>query len=469
MTKPNIIVILADDMSYWDISHFGQKEFSTPNIDRLAREGMVFSNAYAASPECAPSRAGLLTGRHMGHCQIRRLGTDVPPELHHRPYLTDQETMADVLKDAGYETIHAGKWHVGEPDTPGMPHLKGFEHTLSFDHSGDKDQQYTYPDHLWLDGERIEVPENEAFRWRHEDNHFDEHGRFVPGGTPDPVKARHAEDIFLEYALEQIRRPHDKPFFLYYASTLTHAMWPNELRELKDKQAPWTIDQKKWAGQCTQLDRSVGAIIAELKEQRLDDNTIVLFASDNGYAAWGYAQGSAKRGVWEDDPVLKNKGPWDRGKFIAAHGGVIVPTIAWGPGLVPQGETQRAITFYDYKATFAELAGAKMQQDTDGVSFAALLSGQTSEYAKRPFLYWEQGGRGLTMQSVLLDERFFAYRDAPDQPICVFDLTRDVGCDHDLATQHPELVQRAGEHFENEHQPHPWYPRLTEMLREKSE
>ncbi|MDE0840173.1 MAG: sulfatase-like hydrolase/transferase, partial [Kiritimatiellae bacterium] len=155
-TRPNIIVILADDLSYWDISHFGQREFSTPNLDRMAREGMVFTNAYAASPECAPSRAGLLTGRHMGHCTFRRLFTDVRPELHDRPYLLpEDETIAHVLAASEYTTCQIGKWHAGEPGTPGMPHLQGFERSLAFDHgdnSLDKRAQYVYPTRLWRNG-----------------------------------------------------------------------------------------------------------------------------------------------------------------------------------------------------------------------------------------------------------------------------------------------------------------------------
>ncbi len=166
-------------------------------------------------------------------------------------------------------------------------------------------------------------------------------------------------------------------------------MWPNELRDPKTREVPWTLEQKKWAGQVTQLDHSVGTIIEALKTKGIEKKTIVLFASDNGYSAWGYARPMRVR--WEDDPVLHNKGPWNRGKFIATNGGVIVPTIACGPGLVADGNTDRAISFYDYKATFADLAGAKMEQETDGVSFTTLLSGQPSEYPQRLFLYWEQG------------------------------------------------------------------------------
>lgn len=468
-TQSNIIVILADDMSYWDIGHFGQKEFSTPHIDRMAREGMVFTNAYAASPECAPSRAGLLTGRHMGHCTFSRLGTDVRPELHERPYLQEcDETIAHVLADAGYTTCQIGKWHAGEPGTPGMPHLQGFEHSLCFDHGGssaDKRAQYIYPTRLWRNGVLERVPENEGFEIDHPDHHFDEDGRLVPCGIPDSAKARYCEDIYLEEALDFLRTPHERPFFLYYASSLTHAEWPKELGELKDKSAPWGLDQKRWAGQVTHMDRSVGIILDELRSHGLDKNTLVIFTSDNGYSAWGYSNPPRPR--WADDPVLKNKGPWDRGKFIAANGGVIVPFIAWGPGTVDVGETNRAVTFYDLKATFAELAGAKVKTETDGISFAPLFVGREDRYAQRSHLYWEQGSLGKNVQSALLDEQFFALRMQPDHPIHLFDIFSDPGCQQNLASGRPELVERAGELFVSQHTENSWYVDLTRAIRER--
>ena len=465
--RPNIIVILADDFSYWDISHFGQKEFSTPNLDRMAREGMVFSNAYAASPECAPSRAGLLTGRDMGHCTIQRMGTDVRPKLHRRPYLLpDDETIAHVLGSAGYETCQIGKWHVGEPGTPGMPHLQGFKHSLCFDHENNKRAQYIYPTRLWRNGVAEQIPENKGFGIDHRNNRFDKDGVFVPGGKSNPSKMKYSEDIFIEEAIKFLRKPHKKPFFMYYASTLTHAEWPKELRELKDKPKPWTDDQKRWAGQVTQLDRSVGTILKELKVQGLDQNTLVIFTSDNGYAAWGYRKLSNK-GAWKDDLVLKNKGPWDRGKFVAANGGVIVPFIAWGPGIVKAGKTKRAVSAYDFKATFAAMAGTTAAK-TDGVSFLPLFAGKESDYPLRDFLYWEQGGMARNVQSVLLDERFFALRMNPGNPVRVFEIFDDPGCKKNLAAKRQDLVKRAEKLFVSHRTENPWYINLTDAIKKSS-
>ena len=460
-SRPNIILFLADDLSYWDMSCFGQKEFSTPNVDRLAREGMTFSNAYAASPECAPSRGGLLTGLHMGHCPIRALGRQDTEGG--RPYLSDHETLADVLKRAGYETCQIGKWHVGEPGTPGMPHLQGFETSLCFDHGDNKREQYAYPTRLWQNGERMELPENRGWRQDHPDNHFNGKGRFVPGGVPDPSKARYCEDIYLKKALQFIKEPREKPFFLYYATTLTHAEWPKELRKLKDKGAPWTLDQKRWAGQVTQMDRSLGAIIEELEKQGIEDNTIIIFASDNGYATWGYRRLS-ERVRWEDDPVLHNKGPWDRGKFICTNGGMIIPFIAWGPGLVKFGETDRAVVFYDLKVTFADLAGGMLLQASDGVSIVPLLSGKEDIYPNRDFLYWERGVYSRIGQSTLLKERFFALRMHPDKPIELYDVFKDPGCANNISSLEPKLIEQAKSIFISEHEEHPWYPELTKAL-----
>lgn len=469
-SPPSLIIFLADDLSYWDLSHFGQKEFFTPHVDRLAREGMVFTNGYSASPQCASARAGLLTGAHMGRARIRNNGAEVPPELHARPYLLeDDETIADVLRRAGYATGHVGKWHMGDPGTPGMPHLQGFDTTLSFDHNVKRphlDQLYTYPDYLWLNGKKILLPENVGFRWDHPANRFDRDGRFLPGGVKDPTKARHGEDIYLEKALEFIAESRDKPFFLYYATPLTHAMWPNELRELMDKQSPWTLNQKKWAGQVTQMDRSLGAIVESLEKHGIAGNTIIIFMSDNGYTATSYAIPRPPR--WQDDAVLRNKGPWNRGKFSVTHGGVIVPFIAWGPGRVAVGETNRAVVQYDLLRTFAELAGVTPQKPTDGVSLVPLLAGQAERYPMRPFLYWETGAVYTpTGQSVLLDEQFFAYREHPNKPIRLFDIFEDRGCVTDLAADHPALIERAQSLYVSQHSgDNPWYANLSRAMKE---
>ncbi len=234
---------------------------------------------------------------------------------------------------------------------------------------------------------------------------------------------------------------------------------------MKDKPAPWTDDQKRWAGQVTHMDRSVGAILDELKVQGLDENTLVLFTSDNGYSAWGYTKAS-KKVRWKDDPVLKNKGPWDRGKLIAANGGVIVPFIAWGPGMVKTGETERAVSCYDLKATFAAMAGTTAAK-TDGVSFLPLFAGDDSDVPQREFLYWEQGTLGRNVQSVLLDERFFALRMKPGEPVRVFEVFDDPGCKQDLASKRQDLVERAEKLFGSNRTENPWYPNLTSAIKKQ--
>lgn len=466
-SRPNIIMFLADDLSYRDMSCFGQEEFSTPHVDRLANNGMIFSNAYAATNVCAPSRAGLMTGLHMGHCPIRLLGRRDAEGG--RPYLSDHETMADVLKQAGYATGVVGKWHMGEPETPGMPHLQGFEMSLCFDHSHPsavKSAQYTYPTRLWLNGKSYDLEENQGFRLHHPDNHYDEEGRFVPGGVRDPSKAEYGEDIYLKKALEFIREPRDEPFFLYYATPLTHAHWPKELRGLKDKKAPWTMNQKRWAGQVKQMDRSLGTIVEELRKQNIEDNTVLIFTSDHGYSEWSY-YGSLGR--YEDDPVLHNKGPWKGGKHICTNGGMIVPFIVWGPGLVTAGKTDRAVAFYDLKETFADIAGGASKKSGDGVSIAPLLCGQHRLYPTRDFLYWENGHFSRTGQSVLLNERFFAVRMRPGKPVELYDVFKDPGCENNIAGTYPELVKRAESLFVSEHEPHPWFPKLTKALQKYNE
>ena len=164
--------------------------------------------------------------------------------------------------------------------------------------------------------------------------------------------------------------------------------------------------------------------------------------------------------------MLKNKGPWDRGKFIATNGGVIIPFIAWGPAIVRTGETNRAVSFYDLKATFAELAGTTAAT-TDGVSFVPLLTGREFDYPHRDFLYWEQGSLGHNVQSALLDERFFALRMEPGEPVRIFAIFDDPGCQQDLACERQDLVKRAERLFVSRHAENPWYPNLTSALRKR--
>lgn len=476
--KPNIIFILADDLSYGDIGHFGQKHFFTPNIDRLATQGRVFSNAYAGGAWCAPSRAALLTGRNGSHfapieTDASGRGTKFNP------------TVAELLKTAGYTTCALGKWHMQEGNHDSwlfqktweeqkaatnwsqMPWNRGFDvcrigYRCGF--LGSNGNPY-FPWQIETgDHREIPFPENRNLNvdalWGYAESRYDKEGRFLDNAGHNSSQMRYSEDYYRQEAVAFMRSNRDKPFFLYYATPLVHGpLVVNQLDKFPDT-AGWTLQHKLWATMVQELDRSVGVITDEVKKLGIEKRTIILFASDNGYAQWGYF----KRTAWKDDPVFHNKGPWNRGKFITTNGGVIVPFIAWGPGRVPAGQTDRAINFYDFMATAGELAGAKLSDPTDGVSFVSLLDGRDKAQPLRAALVWpgSVGNRRLDddwepsaergeqpkfgcPNAVLIDEKWYAIQLG--DTCRLFDITVDPGMRHDVSTDQPALRVRAAEEF----------------------
>jgi arylsulfatase A-like enzyme len=280
---------------------------------------------------------------------------------------------------------------------------------------------------------------------------------------------RYSEDIYREEAVKFMRGNKDRAFFLYYATPLVHGpLVAKELGAFKDRPAPWTQRHKLWAAMVTELDRSVGIIVDEVKQLGLERNTIILFASDNGYAQWGYFG----RQAWADDPLFKNKGPWNRGKHINSLGGVIVPFIAWAPGRMPAGsKTDRAINFCDFMATAGELAGTKLPGPTDGVSFVPLLEGRDKDQPIHPAMIWPSTCAHMQMPddwapekdkttyhpaAALLDEKWYAL--GLGKTVRLFDITTDPGLKHDLSGKRPDLRARAAAEFEKlnrnmKHQP----------------
>ena len=202
----------------------------------------------------------------------------------------------------------------------------------------------------------------------------------------------------------------------------------------------------------THLDRHVGGLIKRLDEHDILDNTIIFFASDNGYSHWGYMG----RRKYADDPIFRNKGPWKGGKFISWEGGVRVPMFACWPGRVPVGATRHVVALYDFFATAGELAGVEDLPETDGISFVPLLEGRDGERISHEFLYWENGGHALHAQAVRLGQ-WFAWREHPNQPVQLWDTELDVESEHDVATEHSDIVPRVLEIFETEHVDSEWF------------
>jgi arylsulfatase A-like enzyme len=444
--KPNVIFILADDLSYGDLGYTGQKLIATPHIDRLAAAGLRFTQAYAGAPECAPSRASLMTGMHMGHCRIR--ANRAKPGS--GGYLRNEDvTLAETLKSAGYSTGFVGKWGMGLMEDEGAPFRQGFDYSFGYYDQG-RAHSY-YPDFLDENDHEVKLDDNKGFDMaalyahsKADKNRYDAQGNFLAPGVADPAKAKNSQTLIHTAGLDFIRRSKDRPFFLYYATQLPHGpvVIPN-LGSYKDKD--WPLKNKEWAGMVSWLDQCVGEITALLRELNLEQDTIIFFAGDNGYSQWGYFA----RKAWSDDPLFQNKGPWPGGKFALYEGGCRVPFFVSWPGQIAARASGHVCALYDVMPTLAELAGIP-SPPTDGISFVPELFGKSDQQNKHDYLYWENGSKLPHGQAVRFGP-WYAMRAHPEKPLHVFDVEKDPGCTGDLAAGRSDLVTRAKAIFTEAH------------------
>lgn len=457
--KPNIVFILADDISYRDLGCFGQKYIQTPHLDKLAANGLVCTNAYAGGSWCAPSRTSLLTGLRPDHWSRQK---KVNP------------TVAEVLKAAGYATGVFGKWHVVDAENT-LPAERGFDTALvgyMVSHrelaSPNLNKMNPYFPMVMVreDGEQVSFPENrnvdDEYVWSYGSSAarepartrlFDAEGRFKD--KTGSIDVTYAEDVYRREALAFLRSKRDQPFLLLYATPLPHSpIGVKNLGRFREVPSDWNLDpgasttfpRLLWAAMIEELDRSVGMLLDELKTLGIEKNTLVIFAADNGYACWGNWNTG---GRWVDDDFFQHKGPWHQGKFANSHGGVIVPFIVSWPGMVAAGTSDRALSFYDFVATAADLAGEPLSVPTDGISLLPILQGRASSRRSELVFPREGGGslRGtIPSDSMLLDERWFATcksDEAGSRSLHLFDIQSDPGCRFDLSAVKPELADRA--------------------------
>ena len=422
--KPNIIYILADDLGYGDLGCYGQQRIRTPNLDKMAAEGMKFTQHYSGSTVCAPSRCSLMTGKHTGHCTVRG-NVDVLMK-------PDEITIAKALKQAGYSTACIGKWGIGHPPPPDDPHNNGFDHFfgyLSMWHA----HNY-YPDFLWKDGKK--VPLRNVVQ--HPEKHYKKNQGELVGLASEKVDYSH--DLFSQAALEFIEEQ-DGPFFLYVPYTIPHAnneagQFGEHGMEVPDygiyADKDWPAPEKGKAAMISRLDRDIGEICAKLKKLGIDEDTLVMFSSDNGPHKEG--------GVNPD--FFDSNGPLKGIKRDLYEGGIRVPTIARWPGKVEAAsECDHISAFWDILPTFAEIAGTQEPEGIDGISFAPALLGKLQN--KHEYLYWEFH-EGSSKQAVRMGD-FKAVRRAPSRPIELYNLESDIGEDNNIASEHPDIVAKAKE------------------------
>ena len=396
--KPNVIFILADDLGYGDLGSFGQKKIKTPNLDRMAAEGMRFTQAYAGTTVCAPSRCALMTGQHTGHCYIRG-NKEIKPEGQ-EPMPADTFTVAHLMKKAGYVTGTIGKWGLGKPDSVSTPDKMGFDYFFGYNCQMKAHEYYT--EYLWRNTNKV----------------------MLNGKT-------YSHDLMANDSLDFVKRNKDKPFFLYLPFTIPHGKFQVPSQEPYANE-DWPPQWKNIAAMITRMDKDIGRLMALLKELKIDDNTLIFFASDNGA---GY-----------QPKFFQSSGPLRGMKRDMYEGGLRSPNIARWPGKIKPGIVSDQVwAFWDLMPTLAELTGQKPPANTDGVSIlTALLTSKTFE---RPPIYFEFHERGFTQAARIGDWK--AVRLGTKVPIELYDMKTDIGETNDVSAQHPDVVKRFEEYLKS--------------------
>ncbi|MEU8485963.1 sulfatase-like hydrolase/transferase [Streptomyces sp. NPDC048641] len=422
--RPNIVVVLADDLGYGDLGAYGQQLIHTPRLDTLAAEGLRFTQAYSAAAVCAPSRASLLTGLHGGHAPVRENPFDGPQD----PIGDGDTTFAEVLRARGYRTACIGKWGYGpeEADQPSHPNSRGFEEFYGYITHGHAHEYF--PTYLWHNGERVQFPEN-----------------------ADGKRGTYAIDVIQERANAFITEHAHEPFLLYLTPNVPHG--PSDIPDVSEyDDQPWNAANKGHAAQVTRLDTLVGSVVDTLRALGIDKDTLVLAASDNGPHEEG--------GVNPD--LFDANGPLTGYKRNLFEGGVRVPLIAWQSGTISPDTTDRPTPLIDLLPTFADLGGAPAPRDIDGLSAASLLTARPRSAPLHGHLYWYRNDPGSTARANTVDKgrilklaeavrrddwkgiRFAPGRDreVPDDQwqFELYDLATDPGETTDLAAAHPKVV-----------------------------
>lgn len=433
-TQPNIIFILADDLGYGELSCQGQRRYETPNIDRLAAEGVRFIQAYAGSAICAPSRATLMTGRHTGHVSVRNnFGVRGGRTDLRIPLQPEETTVAEVLQGAGYRTAIIGKWGLGEEGSGQEPWNRGFNFFYGYVNQAHAHNQY--PEFLYRNATKEAIVPNYSHKERvySNDRFFEESLRWIG---------------------ESAGRQH--PFFLYLALTTPHADLkcpPDSVAAIKrlhpELAAPGVAPSSlNFAAMMYRTDRAVGRLMERLKELGIDDRTLVIFSSDNG----------AHQEDHKDNAYFTASGPLRGIKRDLYEGGIRVPFIARWPGTIGAGRiSTHQLAFWDFLPTVAELAGAPVPPTAiDGISFVPELLGRPGQ-KQHEALYWELliGKQGR--QAVRAGD-WKLVRQGQDAPWELYDLARDLGETTNVASRHPDVVRRLSAIASASHTESSWFP-----------
>lgn len=424
--KPNIILIVADDLGYGELGCFGQDKILTPNLDQLASEGMKLTRFYCGQAVCAPSRCVLMTGKHTGHSYIRN-NREVKPEGQF-PIPEDSWTIPKMMKEQGYATAAMGKWGLGPVGSSGDPNKQGLD--LFFGYNCQRQAHNYYPRYLYRNEEKVEMPGNDR------------------GLTGE----RYAPDETIKEALQFIRQNKDNPFFLFFPTVIPHlalqvpedsmehyiGKWDDPPYDGKNGYLPHPTPKAAYAGMISHMDRNIGSMMNLLKELGLEEDTLILFSSDNGAT---YLRGP-------DTDFFNSCGGLRGKKGSLYEGGIRVPTIArWKGKIEPGTESDHTAAFWDIMPTIAQITGANAADDTDGISFAPTLFGDSSQ-KEHDYLYWEfpsYGGQQAIQMGDWKGIRQNLMRKEGDRSWQLYNLKDDRNETTDVAKDHPEIINKIKE------------------------
>lgn len=454
---PNIIFFFVDDLGYGEVGAYGQEKIKTPYLDELAKDGIKFTQFYSGQNVCAPSRCALLTGKHMGNAAIRENSAHLRKKMPQfkvyqkqdgfpaqAPLPAEELTIAEILQKQGYSTASIGKWGLGHPLDEGSPLKQGFD--FFYGYICQVQAHNYYPRYLWKNNEKVDLPGNDR-------------------GLMGEI---YAADVMEQEALDYIKRKKDEPFFLYYATPVPHVSLqvPEDepsLAGYRKEFGPETpfinngpgyvsnaTPRATYAAMVTRCDRSLGKMRKLLKELEIDDNTLIIFASDNGATFnGGY-----------DREFFKGNGPLRGKKCDLYEGGIRVPAIVSWPGkIAPNTTTDNVTAIWDFLPTACDLAGIKVPQGIDGVSFLPTLLGK--KQPQHEYLYWESRltkGQQVIRMGDWKGIRNNVMKNGSNTPLELYKLSDDIAEANNVAKKHPEVVAEIEKLMRNARTPSEYFP-----------
>ncbi len=410
---PNLIYIMADDLGYGDLGCFGQKTIKTPNLDKMASEGLRFTSYYAGNTVCRPSRLSLWTGKHMGHTPISSNAN-----YHFKP---SDITVSELLKSRGYATGGVGKWAMGGIGTTGHPNKNGFDFWFGYLDQGEAHNYY--PTHLWKNTEKITLKGNTLTR------------EAKDRGRVSKKRVTYSHDLLTTQAMKFIADHKNTPFLLHVHWTIPHAnneggRATGDGMEVPDygiyAKEKWPNTKKGAAAMITRMDQDVGKIIQLIKKLDIQNETMIFFTSDNG----PHSEGGHKHETFNANGPLKGY------KRDLYEGGIRVPGIAYWPNKIKPGtESDQPFAFWDWLPTACELAGITPPTGLDGLSFAPTLLGKLDQQKIHPYLFWKYGSK-----IAIRKQEWKAVRNSPNKRLELYNLKNDIGETKNLSAQYPDKI-----------------------------